>query len=245
MSIASEIERLQGCRADILQAIADKGVTVPEGSKFEDCSSLIEQIQQGGGGWERSYAIINGHKYATIKKDGVEWMAQNLREVWSGIVLTDTWDGYGSGGNQAYRFEMASTDYPDGDVRNLLGYIYRQDTRNAITGNVSADGWRIPSLVDFDALVSTESSGLSFISTISKTYSGYTGTDITGFSSISADRNGYNSTAHYISSNNGPKGYMALKSFRSDGVIDNYNSGTSQTWVGCGFCRLVRNYSQS
>ena len=31
MSIASEIERLYGVRGDILQAIADKGVTVPAG----------------------------------------------------------------------------------------------------------------------------------------------------------------------------------------------------------------------
>lgn len=44
MSIASEITRLQNVRADILQAIADKGVTVPADSTFDDCPALIANI---------------------------------------------------------------------------------------------------------------------------------------------------------------------------------------------------------
>lgn len=49
MSIASEIQRLYGVRGDILQAIADKGVTVPSGSKLDDCPELISSITGGGG----------------------------------------------------------------------------------------------------------------------------------------------------------------------------------------------------
>lgn len=44
MSIASEITRLQGVKADILQAISDKGVIVPAGSMLDDCPNLISQI---------------------------------------------------------------------------------------------------------------------------------------------------------------------------------------------------------
>lgn len=44
MSIASEITRLQGVKADILQAISDKGVVVPAGSALDDCPNLIGQI---------------------------------------------------------------------------------------------------------------------------------------------------------------------------------------------------------
>lgn len=53
MSIASEITRLQGVKADILQAIADKGVTVPAGSVLDDCPGLISSISGGAsvGGW--------------------------------------------------------------------------------------------------------------------------------------------------------------------------------------------------
>lgn len=50
MSIASEITRLQGVKANILQAITDKGVEVPSGSMLADCPDLIASISGGGGG---------------------------------------------------------------------------------------------------------------------------------------------------------------------------------------------------
>lgn len=50
MSIASEIQRLSGVRSDIFTSITNKGVTVPEGSTFSSCPSLIDQIEGGGGG---------------------------------------------------------------------------------------------------------------------------------------------------------------------------------------------------
>lgn len=58
MSIASEITRLYGVRGDILQAIADKGVTVPSGSKLDNCPDLIAAITGGGGGFDTS-SIVN------------------------------------------------------------------------------------------------------------------------------------------------------------------------------------------
>lgn len=48
MSIASEITRLQGVKADILQAISDKGVEVPQASALGDCAGLIQSIATGG-----------------------------------------------------------------------------------------------------------------------------------------------------------------------------------------------------
>lgn len=50
MSIASEIQRLSGVRGDIFTSITNKGVTVPVGSTFSSCPSLIDQIEGGGGG---------------------------------------------------------------------------------------------------------------------------------------------------------------------------------------------------
>ena len=49
MSIASEITRLQGVKADILTAIGNKGVTVPAGAGLDDVAGLIDDIQAGGG----------------------------------------------------------------------------------------------------------------------------------------------------------------------------------------------------
>ena len=49
MSIASEITRLRGVKADILRAISDKGVEVPSGSMLDACPDLIASISGGGG----------------------------------------------------------------------------------------------------------------------------------------------------------------------------------------------------
>lgn len=50
MSVASEITRLNGAKADIIQAITDKGVTVPSSAKLDDMALLIASITGGGGG---------------------------------------------------------------------------------------------------------------------------------------------------------------------------------------------------
>ena len=47
MTVASEIARIQGVKANILDAIAAKGVTVPSGAKLADCPNLIGNITQG------------------------------------------------------------------------------------------------------------------------------------------------------------------------------------------------------
>lgn len=49
MSIASEIQRISGCREDIKTAIAAKGVTVPETATLSSCPVLIASITAGGG----------------------------------------------------------------------------------------------------------------------------------------------------------------------------------------------------
>ena len=50
MSIASEITRLQGAKADLATAIEGKGVTVPSATKLDGYADLVDAISQGGGG---------------------------------------------------------------------------------------------------------------------------------------------------------------------------------------------------
>ena len=47
MSVASEIQRLQGAKSDLATAIAAKGVTVPAGTKIDGYATLVGQIQTG------------------------------------------------------------------------------------------------------------------------------------------------------------------------------------------------------
>lgn len=72
MSIASEITRLQGVKANILQAIADKGVEVPSGSKLANCPNLIASISGGGGGessfFKKSFAMPKSLAYNSDSK---------------------------------------------------------------------------------------------------------------------------------------------------------------------------------
>lgn len=50
MSIQTEINRISQNVADSLTAVANKGVTVPQGSNSDDLPDLIAQIQQGSSG---------------------------------------------------------------------------------------------------------------------------------------------------------------------------------------------------
>ena len=49
MSIESKLARIQQAKSDIIQAIIDKGVDVPEDVKVEDLAELIAQIEVGPG----------------------------------------------------------------------------------------------------------------------------------------------------------------------------------------------------
>lgn len=72
MSIASEIQRISGCREDIKNAIAAKGVTVPATATLSSCPDLIGSIQTGGGGGDsymydaRVIAPFTGYKTASF-----------------------------------------------------------------------------------------------------------------------------------------------------------------------------------
>lgn len=50
MSISTEITRISGNVSAALNAIGNKGVTVPQGTTSDDLATLIGSIQTGGGG---------------------------------------------------------------------------------------------------------------------------------------------------------------------------------------------------
>ena len=52
MSISSEITRISNAKTAIAQSIANKGVTVPSGTKIDGMAALIDSIQTGGSGGE-------------------------------------------------------------------------------------------------------------------------------------------------------------------------------------------------
>lgn len=60
MSIATDVSRIKGNITAALAAIANKGVTVPDGSTSDALASLIASIEAGGGGGDSEYVIEVG-----------------------------------------------------------------------------------------------------------------------------------------------------------------------------------------
>lgn len=74
MSIANEITRLQGAKADLKTAIEGKGVTVPSATKLDGYADLVDDIQTGGGtptlqDKSVSYTPTESQQTATITAD--------------------------------------------------------------------------------------------------------------------------------------------------------------------------------
>lgn len=119
MSIASEITRLQGVKADILQAIANKGVTVPAGSALDDCPALIAGIPTGGD-------VVKN----TVKINGVT----HKLFFFAGFVFSE---------NLKYPVDLNThTFYPNGDSSKLTdyGFLYDYTARNALRSNINNIG---------------------------------------------------------------------------------------------------------
>ena len=103
MSIASEIQRISGCREDIKNAIAAKGVTVPATATLSSCPDLIGSIQTGGGGggsymFDASViAPFTGYKTASFTATQNPVSAGD----WNDISFT-----YNSSGSESRRFTL-------------------------------------------------------------------------------------------------------------------------------------------
>lgn len=64
MSISSEITRISNAKTAIAESIANKGVTVPSGTKIDGMAALIDSIQTGGGG------AVQPSKALTVTSNG-------------------------------------------------------------------------------------------------------------------------------------------------------------------------------
>lgn len=60
MSVQTEITRLESAKQAIASAIADKGVSVPDGTMLDGMAALIESITAGSGGSTASWMVASG-----------------------------------------------------------------------------------------------------------------------------------------------------------------------------------------
>ena len=70
MSISSEITRISNAKTAISESIANKGVTVPSGTKIDGMATLIDSIQTGGAAVQPSKALtVTSNGTTTITPD--------------------------------------------------------------------------------------------------------------------------------------------------------------------------------
>lgn len=143
MSIASEIERLSGVRGDIFTSITNKGVTVPVGSTFSSCPSLIDQIEGGGGSatsminsWFTASGYVSGYRPFTATQNIVTEKEYEERvESWTGPVTSQA-------GNRiliavpsasiASFYENNSANNPDKPIQSIINLYYTASNPGSI-----------------------------------------------------------------------------------------------------------------
>ena len=103
MSVQTQIDRISGNVSAALSAIAEKGVTVPDGSNSDALAELIASIQAGGGNIRieqgsvtfvntmRSYIFVNDKPdiFITYVEADSEQEYSNSKHIWAIIYLTD------------------------------------------------------------------------------------------------------------------------------------------------------------
>lgn len=133
MSIATEIQRLQGIKSEIMAALERKNVDTT-GKNISDVGDLIRSIEV-----EPSNIVhIGEHDYPFVKIGNLLWMTQNIREP-IGTLNTD-YRVY-TGKEEEYGYYYKGTTLFDGT------------TVKTALGNIIPSGWRVPTKADFDNLI--------------------------------------------------------------------------------------------
>ena len=152
MSIASEITRLSGVRGDIFTSITNKGVTVPVGSTFSSCPSLIDQIEGGGGGPATSLinsgftasGYVSGYRPFTATQNIVTEKEYEERvESWTGPVTSQASNSIliaVPSASIASFYENNSANNPDKPIQSIINLYY--NAQNA--GNIRITAYMVP-----------------------------------------------------------------------------------------------------
>lgn len=125
MSVSSEITRLENAKAAIAAAIAEKGVTVPDGTLLDGMAELVGGIETGGG-------VISG----TIipAESAVQTITHNLGRVPSGIAIITT-GPYGSSTDGVF------IAFGDQEKQGGHSVLYKKPVGSTIDVGISATSW--------------------------------------------------------------------------------------------------------
>lgn len=190
MSIQSEITRIAGNVSDALDAIANKGVTVPVGSNSDDLATLIAQITGGGGSAiviTDTTDPVSGGTIRTITAVDISGDTVTASDMLYGVTAHDA-SGTAVTGNIVTKTQADLSASGD-TVTAPAGYYASSASKSVASGSVTA-----PSAISgTSATVSTGTNTLTLSKTVSVTPSvttaGYISSGTAGNSSVSLTAN--------------------------------------------------------
>ena len=121
MSISSEITRISNAKTAIAESIANKGVTVPSGTKIDGMATLIDSIQTGGGG------AVQPSKALTVTSNGTTTITPDA--PYEAIKQVDLTVNVASGG--AIDYNTIATTWAKYDCN----FSNADDKTISVTGN--------------------------------------------------------------------------------------------------------------
>ena len=151
MSISSEITRISNAKTAIAESIANKGVTVPSGTKIDGMATLIDSIQTGGAAVQPSKALtVTSNGTTTITPDAPY---DAIKQVDLTVNVAS-----GGGGSAGYKvtFPATATNWAktaqadlllsDGSVKSFTSYssVSGQTIENVVgISCASIDGYHV------------------------------------------------------------------------------------------------------
>lgn len=206
MSIATEIQRLQGIKSEIMAALERKNVDTT-GKNMSDVGDLIRSIEVKPEG-----AVIGGRTYRTVTIGNQEWLAENLDFKTSGIEIAPSSLPYTPA---AWYYNNDEATY--GVNGNKYGLLYNEYAVKYLNDNRATlmPGWHISTKQDWDDLIiaigGNTNSGLKLKS--SSGWNSGNGNDSYNFSVFPVGI--FDGTFRYI----GTRGYFWLAESSTDGCI--------------------------
>lgn len=133
MSISSEITRISNAKTEIAESIANKGVTVPSGTKIDGMATLIDSIQTGGAAVQPSKALtVTSNGTTTITPDAPY---DAIKQVDLTVNVAS-----GGGGGAGYKVTFPATATNWGNVDPKSAHIFLADGTIKSVGDYSTIG---------------------------------------------------------------------------------------------------------
>ena len=141
MSISSEITRISNAKTAIAESIANKGVTVPSGTKIDGMAALIDSIQTGGGG------AVQPSKALTVTSNGTTTITPDA--PYDAIKQVDLTVNVASGGGYNVTFPATATNWANVFQANLL---LSDGSAKSFTSYSSVSGQTIENVVGINCI---------------------------------------------------------------------------------------------